>query len=101
MKRFRVALLVTSVGLVLFFAGLLTAGLTSKESLYQALGNLAEVVHLVESEYVDDMPALEGMLPDNIVNRGKQGYSLPVKHLLRSNNTGLLKGCSQLFRASR
>ncbi len=27
--------------------------------------------------------ALEGMLPDNIVNRGKQGYSLPVKHLLR------------------
>lgn len=27
--------------------------------------------------------ALEGLLPDNIVNRGKQGYSLPVKHLLR------------------
>ncbi len=27
--------------------------------------------------------ALEGMLPDNIVNRGKQGYSLPVKNLLR------------------
>ena len=27
--------------------------------------------------------ALEGILPDNIVNRGKQGYSLPVKHLLR------------------
>ncbi len=27
--------------------------------------------------------ALEGMLPDKIVNRGKQGYSLPVKHLLR------------------
>lgn len=26
---------------------------------------------------------LDGMLPDNIVNRGKQGYSLPVKHLLR------------------
>jgi asparagine synthase (glutamine-hydrolysing) len=29
--------------------------------------------------------ALEGMLPDNIVNRGKQGYSLPVKHLLRGS----------------
>lgn len=28
--------------------------------------------------------ALEGILPDNIVNRGKQGYSLPVKHLLRN-----------------
>ncbi len=27
--------------------------------------------------------ALEGILPDNIVNRGKQGYSLPVKQLLR------------------
>jgi asparagine synthase (glutamine-hydrolysing) len=27
---------------------------------------------------------LSGILPDNIVNRGKQGYSLPVKHLLRN-----------------
>lgn len=27
--------------------------------------------------------ALDGLLPDTIVNRGKQGYSLPVKHLLR------------------
>ncbi|MCP3901091.1 MAG: asparagine synthase (glutamine-hydrolyzing) [Desulfobacteraceae bacterium] len=27
--------------------------------------------------------ALQGILPDKIVNRGKQGYSLPVKHLLR------------------
>jgi asparagine synthase (glutamine-hydrolysing) len=26
---------------------------------------------------------LKEMLPDSIVNRGKQGYSLPVKHLLR------------------
>jgi carboxyl-terminal processing protease len=55
MKRFRVALLVTSVCVMVFFAGLLTAGLTSKESLFQALGNLAEVVHLVESEYVDEL----------------------------------------------
>ena len=57
MKRFRVALLVTSVSVVLLFAGLLTAGLDSKESLFQALGNLAEVVHLVESEYVDELDA--------------------------------------------
>jgi asparagine synthase (glutamine-hydrolysing) len=27
--------------------------------------------------------ALKGILPDRIVNRGKQGYSLPVKQLLR------------------
>ncbi|WP_275888929.1 asparagine synthase (glutamine-hydrolyzing) [Desulforhopalus vacuolatus] len=27
--------------------------------------------------------ALQGLLPDKIVHRGKQGYSLPVKHLLR------------------
>lgn len=55
MKRFRIALLVTSVCLLVFFAGLLTAGLTSKETLFQALGNLAEVVHLVEAEYVDEL----------------------------------------------
>jgi hypothetical protein len=36
MKRFRIALLVTSVCVMVFFAGLLTAGLTSKESLFQA-----------------------------------------------------------------
>lgn len=29
--------------------------------------------------------ALEGLLPHNIVHRGKQGYSLPVKHLLRGD----------------
>jgi asparagine synthase (glutamine-hydrolysing) len=27
--------------------------------------------------------ALKGLLPDHIVMRGKQGYSLPVKNLLR------------------
>lgn len=29
--------------------------------------------------------ALEGMLPDKVIHRGKQGYSLPVKHLLRGD----------------
>jgi carboxyl-terminal processing protease len=48
-------MLVTSVGLLVGFAGLLTAGLTSNESLFQALGNLAEVIHLVEAEYVDEL----------------------------------------------
>jgi asparagine synthase (glutamine-hydrolysing) len=28
--------------------------------------------------------ALQGILPERIVHRGKQGYSLPVKHLLRT-----------------
>jgi carboxyl-terminal processing protease len=55
MKRFRTVLLVASLSVVLLFAGLLTAGLTSNESLFQALGNLAEVVHLVQSEYVDEL----------------------------------------------
>jgi carboxyl-terminal processing protease len=55
MMRFRVALLATSLAVVMLFAGLLTAGLRSSESLFQALGNLAEVVHLVQSEYVDEL----------------------------------------------
>ncbi len=29
--------------------------------------------------------ALAGLLPDKVVHRGKQGYSLPVKHLLRGD----------------
>jgi len=29
--------------------------------------------------------ALRGVLPDEIIERGKQGYSLPVKHLLRGS----------------
>jgi C-terminal processing protease CtpA/Prc len=48
-------MLVVSISLVVLFAGLLTAGLTSNESLFQALGNLTEVVHLVEAEYVDEL----------------------------------------------
>lgn len=36
--------------------------------------------------------ALNGILPDNIVNRGKQGYSLPVKHLLRNELKGYMTG---------
>jgi C-terminal processing protease CtpA/Prc len=55
MRRFRIALLSLSFALVLGFAGFLTAGLRSNESLFQALGNLAEVVHLVQSEYVDEL----------------------------------------------
>jgi asparagine synthase (glutamine-hydrolysing) len=50
--------------------------------------------------------ALEGILPDKIVYRGKQGYSLPVKNLLRTqlkdymiellNESPLIKECMDL-----
>lgn len=43
---------------------------------------------------------LKGVLPDNIVHRGKQGYSLPVKQLLRNElkdyMVGLLNDCPLL-----
>jgi carboxyl-terminal processing protease len=55
MNRFRAVLLTVSLALVLGFSGFLAAGLTSNESLFRALGNLAEVVHLVQSEYVDEL----------------------------------------------
>jgi len=35
--------------------------------------------------------ALEGILPNDIVYRGKQGYSLPVKNLLRQDLRGYLE----------
>ena len=34
--------------------------------------------------------ALHGLLPDNIIHRGKQGYSLPVKNLLRDQLRGYM-----------
>lgn len=39
-------------------------------------------LHRMTTKYIF-RAALEGLLPDKIVHRGKQGYSLPVKHLLR------------------
>jgi len=35
--------------------------------------------------------ALADLLPDSVVNRGKQGYSLPVKHLLRDELKGYMQ----------
>jgi carboxyl-terminal processing protease len=65
MKKARIALLAASLAVVLLFAGILTAGLTTKESLFQSLGNLAEVVHLVEAEYVDELdPAVLALALD-------------------------------------
>lgn len=55
--------------------------------------------------------ALEGLLPREIVYRGKQGYSLPVKHLLRAslramlvevlNESPLVRQCCQIHEVRR
>ncbi|MCD4748260.1 MAG: hypothetical protein K8R59_02700 [Thermoanaerobaculales bacterium] len=57
MARFRMVFLSFSVIGVLLFAGFLRAGLdgNEREDLFRSLGILAEVVHLVENEYVDEL----------------------------------------------
>jgi len=55
MMRIRTLFLSVSLVVVLLFAGLLMANRTSRDGLFRALGNLAEVVHLVETEYVDEL----------------------------------------------
>lgn len=57
MARFRILFLSISVIGLLLFAGLLRAGLSGedREDLFRSLGILTEVIHLVESEYVDEL----------------------------------------------
>jgi C-terminal processing protease CtpA/Prc len=55
MKRTRVLFLCTSIAVVMLFSGVLLANRSSQDVLFRALGNLAEVVHLVETEYVDEL----------------------------------------------
>jgi carboxyl-terminal processing protease len=55
MHRIRTVFLTVSLVSVLLFSGLLMAGRQSQDHLFRALGNLAEVVHLVQTEYVDDI----------------------------------------------
>ncbi len=55
MRRARLLFLTVSLALVLGFSGLLLAHRQSQDELYRALGNLAEVVHLVHTEYVDEL----------------------------------------------
>ncbi len=61
MKLFRILVLSLSVVLLITFSGLLLAGKDGRRSLYRALGNLAEVIHLVHQNYVDpvDLDRLE------------------------------------------
>ncbi len=55
MNRTRAALMSASLVSVLLFTGLLAAGRGDSDGLYQALGNLAEVVHLIQNEYVKEL----------------------------------------------
>jgi carboxyl-terminal processing protease len=55
MIRIRTVFLVVSLTVVMLFSGVLLASRNSQDALYRALGNLAEVVHLIESEYVDEL----------------------------------------------
>jgi len=55
MRTSRIAFMSISLVSVLLFAGGLAAGRGDTEGLYKALGNLAEVVHLIQTEYVDEL----------------------------------------------
>ena len=55
MKRARVFFLTASLAVMMLFAGVLLANRSNQDVLFRALGNLAEVVHLVETEYVDEL----------------------------------------------
>jgi len=55
MKGARTTLLAASLTVVMLFAGVLLASRNTQDVLFRALGNLAEVVHLVETEYVDEL----------------------------------------------
>jgi C-terminal processing protease CtpA/Prc len=55
MKRTRVLFLTASLVVVMLFSGILLASRSNQDVLFRALGNLAEVVHLVETEYVDEL----------------------------------------------
>jgi carboxyl-terminal processing protease len=69
MKSARLVFLTASLLVVILFTGLIVASREAREELFQALGNLAEVVHLVRTEYVDELnpEALELSLDAGIV----------------------------------
>ncbi len=69
MRRIRIVFLAVSVTVVLLFAGLSLADRRTQDDLFRAMGNLAEVVHLVRSDYVDplDTEALSQSLDAGIL----------------------------------
>jgi carboxyl-terminal processing protease len=55
MNRVRLVFLTISLLVVILFTGVIVGSREAKEELFQALGNLAEVVHLIRTEYVDEL----------------------------------------------
>jgi C-terminal processing protease CtpA/Prc len=78
MMRTRVVFLSTSVMVVILFTGMIVASRETKEDLFKALGNLAEVIHLVRNEYVDELntEALELSLDAGIVESVDQAAAV-------------------------
>jgi C-terminal processing protease CtpA/Prc len=84
MTRTRTVFLAVSIFVVLLFAGILLANRNSQDVLFRALGNLAEVVHLVETEYVDELnqEALKLSLDAGLVEQlDRSAAVLPVERI--------------------
>ena len=84
MKRTRVLFLSVSLGVFMLFSGVLLASRSNQDVLFRALGNLAEVVHLVETEYVDELnqEALSLSLDAGLVESLNQSAAvLPVDRI--------------------
>jgi carboxyl-terminal processing protease len=84
MQRIRVLFLSVSLVVVMLFSGVLLADRSNQDVLFRALGNLAEVVHLVETEYVDELnqEALELSLDAGLVEPlNRSAAVLPVHRI--------------------
>ena len=84
MKRTRVLFLSLSLGVMMLFSGVILANRSNQDVLFRALGNLAEVVHLVETEYVDELnqEALSLSLDAGLVESLNQSAAvLPVDRI--------------------
>jgi C-terminal processing protease CtpA/Prc len=84
MQRTRVLFLSISLVVVMLFSGVLLANRSNQDVLFRALGNLAEVVHLVETEYVDELnqEALELSLDAGLVEPlNRSAAVLPVDRI--------------------
>jgi carboxyl-terminal processing protease len=84
MKRTRVLFLSVSLAVVMLFSGVLLANRSNQDVLFRALGNLAEVIHLVETEYVDELnqEALKLSLDAGLVEPLNQSAAvLPVDRI--------------------
>jgi C-terminal processing protease CtpA/Prc len=55
MMRTRIVFLSVSVTVIILFTGMIVASRETRDELFQALGNLAEVAHLIKAEYVDEL----------------------------------------------